>query len=220
MDGPLLVRAAVVVLAAVLLRYTLWRAVLFARPASVRVDPDEPPREWDGQQWGLLPLPLRPRAAELFALGFAPQGTHIEAAWLGPTRTCFDLVHEEAGVYASLYEGASGRARMYLLSAREGRFVLTADYRRPAKEAPGRYLSGYLEGASAERILRAHLRRSAELAAGLAAGCNSALEARVAAQRAWYAGPGRAEVRARNARGLLWTAGTLGMVAWAVLGEL
>jgi hypothetical protein len=216
-DRLLLARLAVLACGLVALRFTLWRALLFLWPESLRVEADEPPREWDGRDWGLLPLELRGAAAEMFALGFVPLGTHVEKPLLGPTRTCFDLVNTGARAHATLFQGTDHRARVYLLTTLEdGGYVVSAGYRRPAREVPGRYLSGYLENATPERVVRAHLRR----VEGHAATLDATLEGRVAAQRAWYRGPGRPEVRQRNARGLLWSVGTLGMVAWVTFGIL
>ena len=217
MDRVLFVQLFVLVACIVALRFTLWRAILFVRPDSLRIEADEPPRKWDGKEWGLLPLALRGAAAELQSLGFVPLGTHVEKPLLGPGRTCFDFVSAEHKAHATLFEGPDGEPRVNLLSTLEGGgYVVSAGYRRPAMEIPGRYLSGYIENASAERVARAHLRR----AEGLPAVLDETLEGRVEAQRAWYVGWGKSEVRQRNARGLLWTLGTLGMVGWIIVGIL
>ncbi len=217
MDRVLFVQLFVLVACAVALRFTLWRALLFLRPDSLRIFADEPPRKWDGVQWGLLPLELRGAAAELQGLGFVPLGTHVEKPLFGPGRTCFDFVSTSHKAHATLFEGPGGQPRVYLLSTLEGGgYVVSAGYRRPALEIPGRYLSGYIENATVERVARAHLRR----AEGLATTLEPTLEGRVAAQRAWYVGWGKSEVRQRNARGLLWTVGTLGMVGWIIFGIL
>ena len=95
-------------------------------------------------------------------------------------------------------------------------FVITGNHHRPARELKGRYLSGALESLSAARVFTAHLRRVPEI--GAPAG-DYTQEARLAAAGAWFAGPGAVEVRQQNALGLLWTVGTVGMVAAAIFGS-
>ncbi len=216
-DRVVLIRLLVAALAAAGLRYFLWRAILFVEPDTLRIEADSPPLKWNGEDWGLVPEPLRKASQELLGLGFIPLGTHIERAILGPTRTCFDYVHHESSSHATLFEGAGGQPHAYLLTAlANGGFVHSASYRRPAREVAGLYLSGYLEEASVERVVRAHWRRLD----GLEPTLSPTLEGRVAAQQAWYARFGRPEVRQRHARGLLWSVGSLGMVAWALWGIL
>ncbi len=217
MDRVVLIRLFVAALAMAGLRYFLWRAILFLKPESLRIEADEPPSKWDGDDWGLVPAHLRAASQELLGLGFLPLGTHVERAVLGPTRICFDYVHHESRAHATLFEGPGGQPNVYLLTTLEGGgFVVSASYRRPAIEVPGRYLSGYLEEATVERVVRAHWRRID----GLQTTLDATLDGRVAAQRAWHDGFGKPEVRQRNARGLLWSVGTLGMVAWAIWGIL
>jgi len=158
---------------------------------------------------------LERRQSELLALGFVPLGTHLERAPLGAQTLAFDFGHPKQLVFATL-TATDEQPRLYLLSRANDGFVLTADYRRPARELKGRYLSGSLEGVSAERLYKAHLRRLAEL--GNATG-ECTLEGRLAVARAWLEGPGTAETRQQNLLGLLWTVGTVGMVAAAILGR-
>jgi hypothetical protein len=193
-----------------LLRVHLWRAVVFLRPQSVRVEADTPDPA--------VPVPgaLEGAWGELRAAGFTPLGTHVEHARFAPPLVMYDAVHEARGVFASLLDGGDGRARLLLLSPTEHGFALTANHRRPARELPGRYVSGGLEGTSVERLVNAHVRRLAAL--GPARGPWT-LDARVDAARRWYRGEGKAELRQQHAVGLLWTLGALGMVGAALWGR-
>lgn len=209
-EGNLLYAVLAAIAGVVLLRFHLWRAVVFLRPESVRVDADTP----DGSV--LVPGALEPTWDALKALGFAPLGSHLEHARFSPAVTMYDAVHEAKGVFASVFEGKDGRARLVLLSPLDGGFVLTANYRRPAREVPGRYASGGIEGATVERLVNAHARRLAAL--GAARGPWT-LDARIDAARNWYRGSGKAELRQQHAVGLLWTLGALGMVGAAIFGR-
>lgn len=201
----LLLLAVVLAGSALLLRLNLWRAVLVFAPDSVRVDAEDPP--------GRKPVPdaLRATAAELERLGFTELGTHTERFRLGPDVWCWDYEHRGDGTLATLSEGRDGTPHLYFLSvlASDG-YAITANHRRPAREQPGRYVSGWLEDIPPERVYKAHLRRTAGLPVERVA---LSLERRVDLQRAWYGGPGKSEVRQQHLQGLLWSVGTLGMVA-------
>ena len=188
-----------------LLRWNLWRAILFLKPHAMRLDPDAP-----GDQMK-LPEALAKAEAEVLSLGFARLGTHVERPPLSRARTNYDYVGE--GAWATLFTSPRGEPRLYFLTptANEG-FVITADHRRPALEVPGRYLSGGMDETGAERIYKAHLRRVATIGE---AKVTPSLEARVEAARTWYRGIGQREVRQQNMLGLLWTVFSLGMVALA-----
>lgn len=204
---PVLV-VAVVIAAAVVLRFLLWRALLVFAPSSVRVEPEDPP----GQ--ARVPDPLTTITGQLAALGFSPLGTHSERPPLGPTTLCFDFARRADRTFATSWVAPGGEPRLYFLSVLAGGgLVITANYRRPARNIDGQYLSGGLENVSLERVLKAHLR----LLDGQAVSGELSLEGRVGAARAWYSGPGRAEVRQQNFPALLWSMGTLGMVAAAIL---
>lgn len=196
--------------AAVVLRFMLWRALLVFRPASVRVEVEDPPGQVK------IPAPLQPLASQLEALGFVPLGTHSERPPLGPLTTCFDFAHAASHTFATGFVSARGDPRVYLLSVlASGGFVITANYRRPARSIEGEYQSGGLERAALDRVFKAHVR----LLEGHAVAGEPTLESRVDAARAWYSGPGRREVRQQNFPGLLWSVGTLGMVAAAVFAR-
>ncbi len=191
----------------VLIRWNLWRAVLFLAPGSVLVDSDAPAGA------APLPAPLSGPHRALLALGFVALGTHLEHPRFGKRLLSFDYAHPTERVYASLFLGLSG-PRLYLLTpTRGGGLVLTADFRRPAREEKGRYLSGTVEGATPERLLRAHQRRVAELGEP---DSSWTLDGRVDAARSWYSGAGKTEVRQQNAVGLLWTVFAIGMVGAAL----
>lgn len=203
--------AVLAVLAALIfLRLHLWRAVLFLRPQSVRIETDTPD--------GSVTVPGRLEAPwdALKALGFTPLGSHLEHARFSAPVTLYDAAHPAKQLFASVFAGKDGRARVVLLTPTEQGFVLTANYRRPAREVPGRYSSGGIEGASVERLVNAHARR---ISSHSQAKGPWTLEARVDAARRWYGDAGKAELRQQHAVGLLWTLGALGMVAAALLGR-
>ena len=196
--------AATGLLAAWLLRQNAWRAVLCLFPGSLKVEAEGPA--------GGVPIPTGLSAAvdELLSLGFVPLGSHREKAFLRRAELLFDFCHPAERSYASVFKGRGGRPGVLLLSRMEGEaFALTANQSRPAKEVPGRYLSGALEVARLERLVKAHQRRAQSLGNPLAR-CDQ--EGYFEARRAWFDGPGRRELRAQNLLGLLWTVGTLGIV--------
>jgi hypothetical protein len=193
-----------------MLRRNLWRFVLFVKPTALQMEADAPADQMK------LPAFLERRQSELLALGFVPLGTHLERVPLGGQGMSFDYGHPKELAFATL-TASDETPRLYLLSRAGEAFVLTADYRRPAHEVKGRYLSGTLEGVSAERLYKAHQRRVAEL--GSATGACT-LDGRLDAARAWLAGPGASETRQQNLLGLLWTVGTVGMVAAAIFGRV
>jgi hypothetical protein len=196
------------VLAGWMLKRNLWRALLCFVPTALELEPDAPADQMN------LPEHLARRHAELLALGFTPLGTHLEHAPLGATTLHYDYGHPGELTFATLLDTVYG-PRLSLLSRTGQGFVLTADFRRPSKEKKD-YLAGSLESVSPERLFKAHLRRLETL--GKAQG-ECTLEGRVAAGRAWLHGPGSSETRQQNLLGLLWTVGTVGMVAAAVLGR-
>ncbi len=196
------------VLAAWMLRRNLWRALLFFKPTALRLEPDAPANQMN------VPEHLGRRHAELLSLGFVPLGTHLERVPLGATTLSYDYGHPSELTFATVSDTPYG-PRLYLLNRAERGFVVTADYRRPSKEKKD-YLAGSLESVSPERLVKAHQRRLETL--GKPQG-ECTLEGRLALGREWLAGPGSSETRQQNLLGLLWTVGTVGMVAAAVLGR-
>jgi hypothetical protein len=196
-------------LAVMLFVLNLWRAVLFLFPAHVRVEPDAPADQMN------LPTGLAPAEEQLRALGFHPLGSHEEKPPLRRATLSYDYAHPGERVFATLHLGSDGSPRLYFLTPLEPEgFVVTAGYRRPALDIPGRYRSGGLEEASPERIFRAHLRRLE----GLTPTGDFTWEGRVEAGRSWYRGLGQMEIRRQNLPGLLWTVAALAIVASAFLG--
>ncbi|WP_224248043.1 hypothetical protein [Hyalangium gracile] len=196
-------------LAVMLLVLNFWRAILFLFPSRVRVEPDAPGDQME------LPAELVPVAEQLRAIGFIPLGSHEEKPLLRRTSVSYDYAHPAERVFATLHMGPHDTPRLYLLTplAPEG-FVITAGYRRPALDIPGRYRSGGLEDASPERLFRAHLKRLD----GLSPTGEFTWEGRVEAGRSWYRGLGQREIRRQNLPGLLWTVAALAIVASAFLG--
>jgi hypothetical protein len=196
-------------LAVALLWLNLWRAALYLFPARVRVEPEAPADQMN------LPSELAPAEEQLRALGFHALGTHEEKPPLRRATLSYDYAHPGERVFATLHLGSDGTPRLYFLTPLEPEgFVVTADYRRPALDIPGRYRSGGLEDAPPERIFRAHLRRLE----GLTPAGNFSWEGRVEAGRSWYRGLGQVEIRRQNLPGLLWTVAALAIVASAFLG--
>lgn len=208
--NPLYIGLAVIA-ALVILRLHLWRALIFLKPSSVRVEADAPADNVT------VPGALEPAWDHLRAEGFTLLGTHLEEARFAPAVTMYDAVHAEKRVFASLSIAKEGGAQLVLLTpTAAGGFVLTANYRRPAREVPGRYSSGGIEGAAPERLVKAHLRRTEGLATP---NDGWTLDGRVAAARAWYLGAGKTELRQQHAVGLLWTLFAIGMVGAAIFGR-
>ena len=209
--------ALILAAAIYLLRTSLWRSILVFRPTSLRIDAEEPA----GHE--KLPDTLRGYDTELRQLGFQSIGTHSERPWLGPVTTCFDYARPEDHTFATIFQGWRGTPRVYFLTLLADRpdaeqtsgYVISANYRRPAKELPG-YITGWLEDVAPQRLYRAHLRRIE----GMTCGGVFTQESRVAVARAFQEGPGRLEARQQHIQGLLWTLGSLGMVAAAIIGTL
>jgi len=196
------------VLALMLLRLNFWRAVLFLAPTSVRVEPEAPADQMD------LPPELAPLAEQLRALGFTALGSHEEKPRFHPATRSYDFARPAERVFATLHLGRDATPRLYLLTPlAPGGFVITAGYKRPALDLAG-YRSGGLEGASPERLYRAHLRRLE----GLTPSGDFTWEGRVEAGRSWYRGLGQKEIRRQNLPGLLWTLAALAIVASAFVG--
>ncbi len=195
----LLVLSGVVAIVAVVLRFFLWRAIACVRPGSYAFEADAP---GDSMQ---VPTTLEGLVTALRALGFEPLGSHTEKAVLGPRRENFNYVNAGAGTFATVYADKRGGPHLYLFTPTEGGgFVITSNHRRPAREVPGRYLSGTLEDHPPDRLFKAHQRRIANV--GAPSGPWT-LEGRVDAARAWLAGPGPLEIRLQNSLGSLWVAG-------------
>lgn len=196
------------VAALVVLRLQAWRAVLCVAPQLVRVEAETPA---DVTQ---VPGELEDAWAELKKLGFVLLGAHTEKSPLAPPRLFIDGAHPTHPVVASLTVGRDEQDHLVLLTRSERGFVITANYKRPSLETPGRYLAGGLEGVAPERLLKAHLRRVPEIGAPRRL---DTLDARLVAAREWFSETGKPELRQQHAVGLLWTLGALGMVGAALI---
>jgi len=206
-DSPLFAVLALVG-ALVLLRFQAWRAVLCLRPQSVKVEVETPAHAT------VVPPELEDGLAELKKLGFTLLGAHSEKAPLSPARQFLDAVLPGEPVVASLTLGPDEQEQLVFFTQSERGFVITANYRRLSYEVPGAYLAGGLDGASPERVLKAHLRRVPEIGVPKAL---TTIEDRVAAARDWYSRSGKPELRQQHAVGLLWTLGAVGMVCAALV---
>ena len=194
--------------ALVLLRFQAWRAVLCVRPQAVKVEVETP------ADVTVVPPELEDALAQLEKLGFTLLGMHSEKAPLAPARLFVDALLPGQPVVASLSLGPDGHEQLVFFTWSERGFVITANYRRLSYEVPGAYLAGGLDGASPERVLKAHLRRVPEIGTLKVL---STLEDRVAAARDWYSRSGKPELRQQHAVGLLWTLGAVGMVCAALV---
>jgi hypothetical protein len=207
--AELLLVLAVLGMAVKLLLLNFWRAVLFVSPSSVRVLPEAPAGQLQ------LPPELAPLAGQLQALGFVSLGSHVEKPRFQQGTTSYDFAHPGEHTFATLHFSPQGEPRLYLLTplAPEG-FVLTAGYRRPGFEVPGRYRSGGVPGASPERLFQAHRLRLQ----GFQPSEEFTWEERLRSGQAWYRGLGQREIRRQNLQGLLWTVVALAIVAGLFLG--
>ncbi|MFL5352261.1 hypothetical protein [Archangium sp.] len=207
--AELLLTLAVLGMAVKLLLLNFWRAFLFLFPTSVRLLPEAPAEAME------LPPELAPLAGQLRGLGFVPLGRHLEKPRFQQGTRSYDFAHPGERAFATLHFSPGTGPRFYLLTplAPEG-FVLTAGYQRPTFEVPGRYRSGGIADASAERLLQAHRERLQ----GLSPGEHFTWDARLQAGQAWYRGPGQREIRRQNLQGLLWTVVALAIVAGLFLG--
>jgi hypothetical protein len=163
-----------------------------------------------------LPPGLAPLAGQLRALGFVPLGRHVEKPRFQQGSHSYDFGHSGERVFATLHFAPGGQPRLYFLTplAPEG-FVLTAGYKRPGFEVPGRYRSEGFAQASPEHLLRLHSQRLQ----GLTPAGDFTWEGRVQAGQAWYRGLGQREIRRQNLQGLLWTVVALAIVASLFLGS-
>lgn len=167
------------------------RALAFAFPGKVLLDgaEGEEPR-----------TPLQHRAeGELDSLGFARLGARRERTLLGGLDLASQAyANETAGSYADVLDHAPARAGplVYFLSVFPGgAAVLTANHSRPALSTR-EVQSGGLPGAGVAETFAAHRKALERFAARHGAPAAPArLAARQEAARAWYAGPGRREVR-------------------------
>lgn len=191
------------------LRRNLPRAVLFLAPGTLLLDSEDPPDQMH------LPPELVGIAGELHRLGFVPVGSRLEKPPLAPGTTYYDYAKPLEKVFATLFTSRSGKPSLFYLTMTPANgFVITANYRRPAKDIPGLYLAGALEGFPAERIYRAHLRRVEQMGAVGEYTPQSRLEV----AKTWSRGLGRTEIRQQNFQGLMWTAAILVLLAAALFG--
>lgn len=168
------------------------RAALFLAPSLVRAegDPEAPPA-----------TPALARAGDdLSRLGFVRLGARRESGAMGGLDLCSDAwAHEPAGAYADVFAHAPRGGRgpwIYFLSPfADGAAVLTANHPRLSRSTE-RLLTGGLPGATLEATWAAHRAAVGRFAARHGApGARADLEARAEVARAWYRGPGRAELR-------------------------
>ncbi|MCY1081341.1 hypothetical protein [Archangium lansingense] len=208
--AELLLVLVVLGMAVKLLLLNFWRAVLFLSPGSVRLRP-----ETDAERMQ-LPPELAPLAGQLQALGFMPLGCHVEKPRFQKGTASYDFAHPGEHTFATLHFSPQGEPRVYLLTplAPEG-FVLTADYKRPGFEVPGRYRSGGFPGVPPERLLQAHRMRLQ----GLKPLEDFTWAERLRSGQAWYRGLGQREIRRQNLQGVLWTVVALAIVAGLFLGS-
>jgi hypothetical protein len=197
-------------LAATVLYFFLWRALVTIFPGWVKTELEAP------AEGSRVPDELKAQDEALRSLGFTLLGTRSEKAPLSPELISFDYSHPEK-VFATAFLARDGRPRLYFLSRTDrGAIVISANYRRAAREIPGRYFSSSLEDCTPERLYRAHTRTVPSFGAPVGP---LDQEGRLELARAWFAGPGKLELRLQNLPGLLWTVAALGMVGHALFGR-
>ncbi len=190
---------------AALLYFFGWRAALLVAPYSVRVEVETPA---DATR---VPDELADAVSELKRLGFALLGGHSERFLFRATRPYVDLKRDD--VVASLTVGRDEQDELTLWTCCGEGFVVTSNFKRPAREVRGWYLGGGIDGAAPERLLNVHLRRVNEVGQSTP---RADLEAHVAAVRRWFVTQGKPELREQHALALLWSLGALGMVGAAL----
>lgn len=201
----LLVSLGALGLAVGVLRFQLWRALAFVFPRKLEVEPDAPADQM------APPQSLQPRIDALVRCGFVPLGRHTERRPLGPLALTYDFAAPGEQTYAMLVCSPGGESGLTFLSPlAENGFVVTSDYRRPARSIPGRYEAGGVDGGEPARVYRAHRKRMERMVGTQQ--FEAALEGCVAAVVRCNALWGSAEVRQRHLFALLWTLGSLGMV--------
>lgn len=193
-------------LAAGLLFFFGWRAILCVAPQSARVEVETP------ADATVIPPELEDAWAEFKQLGFTLLGAHSEKFWLRAPVLFVDGVHATEPVVVSLTVGPDAHDHTTLWTMSDRGFVITSNFKRPSREVSGRYLSGSIDGASHERLVKVHLRRVPEIGAAQRL---DTLEKRVDAARAWFQDKGKPELRQQHALGLLWSIGAVGMVCAA-----
>jgi hypothetical protein len=193
-------------LGAGLLFFFAWRAVLFIAPNTARIEVETPADATP------IPPELDDAWAELKKLGFVLLGAHSEKFWFRAPVVFIDGVHEKEPVVASLTLSRDEQDHTTLWSNDEHRFVITSNFKRPSRETRGTYLSGSIEGASFERLLKVHLRRLPEIGSPQRL---DTIEKRVGAARTWFSKSGKPELRQQHALALLWSIGAIGMVCAA-----
>lgn len=183
-----------------------WRAVLAVAPQTARVEVETPADNTS------VPDALTETWAEFKQLGFVLLGTHSEKFWLRAPVLYVDAVHAQEPVVVSMTAGTDEQDHSTLWTVSERGVVITSNFKRPAREVSGSYLSGSIDGASPERLFKVHLRRVPEI--GPAQRLET-IEKRVEAARAWFSKSGKPELRQQHALALLWSIGALGMVCAA-----
>lgn len=195
-------------LASGLLFVFAWRAVLALAPQTARLEVETP------ADVTVVPDALSEPWAELKQLGFVLLGTHSEKFWFRAPVLYVDAVHATEPVVASLTAGPDEQDHTTLWTMSDRGFVITSNFKRPAREVAGAYLSGSIDGASGDRLFKVHLRRVPEIGPAHRV---DAIEKHVDAARAWFLKSGKPELRQQHALALLWSIGALGMVCAAFL---
>lgn len=168
------------------------RAVLFLAPSLVRAE---------GDAAATPATPALARAGdELERMGFARLGARRESGALRGLDLASDAWANEAeGAYADVFahapRGGHGPWGYFLSPFADGAMVLTANHPRLARSTD-RIQTGGLPGAGLEATWAAHRAAVSRFAASHGApGARADLAARAEVARAWYRGPGRAELR-------------------------
>lgn len=205
-----------VLLVGFLLVRNLPGALAFLRPAWIRTRPVGGPDAVSPHGHGMAVAEM---IDSLEDLDFAPQGAMVEERPLARSQKELVLAREEDHAYAGVIPVRDEAGLRFFTVFEGGRVVITTDYRVPAVEEAD-YMFGGLPGASAAEVWNTHKRRVARMVeAGARPVSGLSLEGRVAAARAFYAtGPGRREVRRREARAFMFSLFSVALLVSAVAG--
>jgi hypothetical protein len=212
--GTTLQLVLTVLLVGFLLVRNLPGALLFLRPAWIRVRREGGADAVSPDGHGVAIAEMLDAVEEL---GFVPLGVLRESRPLGRTRREFVFAHEAEHAFAGVMP-VGDEAWLFFLSPYEaGQAVITSDFRWPAVERAD-YLAGGLPAATPVEVWNAHRRRAARMVeSGARPLSGLTLERREDVARAFYrTGPGRRETRRREARPFMFSVFAVALLASAV----
>jgi hypothetical protein len=206
------------VLTALLVAFLLVRnlpgALVFVRPAWIRIRREGGPETVSPHGHGIAVAEMLDGVEDL---GFSPLGTLRESRPLAGSQKQFVFAREEDHAYAGVMPVRDEAWLLFFTPFEGGQVVVTTDFRVPAVEDAD-YFAGGLPAATPTEVWNAHKRRVARMVeSGAHPAAGLSLEGREAAWRAFYrTGPGRREVRRREARAFMFSLFSVALLASAV----